>query len=271
MARRLILILLATAVVTAVSAGSASAEPPRFGIRAAWISSDLRGDPPGGPFFAVDFSSRSGVTAGAFARFDLVDRLGLQVEALYARRSASGSASVLVPQAPPGRGPGGFGQGPSFDPDSSYGPLPGSRHALSLQPRVDLLQVPVLLRYTLGSGSTRPVLFVGPSIAFKLGASLEAGVPGGFRPGDFDLVTDISDDVNAVNFGMVFGVGADIDVGRNQIVLDARYDLGLTDVFDHAARFPGYRPRYDPDGVLGRMGGGNLKWGGFALGVGFVF
>jgi hypothetical protein len=201
------------------------------------------------------------VTAAAFARFGLATHLELQAEAAYVRRGAEGSVALTVPQLPPGPGGQGFGQRP----------VAGTRAVLSVRPKVDLLQVPVLVRYVIGGGSTRPVLFAGPAIAFKLAASMEAGVPGGYRAGDFDLVTDIGDDVRSTNFGLVFGVGADIDAGSGQIVLDARYDLGLTEVFEDAAGFPGHRPCCDPDGVFGIVRRGNLKWSAFTLGIGYVF
>jgi hypothetical protein len=260
MIRRLLLLTIAAAIVLALHAAPAAAQP-RFGIRAGWVSSDLRGDPPSGPFLTTDFSSRSGVTAGAFARFDLATHLELQVEAAYAHRGAEGTVAVTVPQLP--LGPGGQGVGQR--------PVAGTRAALSVRPKVDLLQVPVLLRYVIGDGSTRPALFAGPAIAFKLAASMEAGVPGGYRPGDFDLVADIGDDVRSTNFGLVFGVGADIDVGSGQLVLDARYDLGLTEVFEDGTRFPGYRPCCDPDGVFGIVDRGDLRWSAFTVGVGYVF
>jgi hypothetical protein len=37
---------------------------------------------------------------------------------------------------------------------------------------------------------------------------------------------------NSVLFDMLFGAGLDIDMGKVDIVFDARYDLGLTDALD---------------------------------------
>lgn len=78
------------------------------------------------------------------------------------------------------------------------------------------LEIPVLLKgHIPTNGAIRPNLYVGPSLAFKLY---------GDANGD-----DLDDDLKSTDFGFAFGAGIDI---YQRINLDARYTLGIVDIFD---------------------------------------
>ncbi len=98
------------------------------------------------------------------------------------------------------------------------------------------LEIPVLLKaHVPTGGAVSPNIYAGPALSFKL-------------YGDADG-SDLGSDLNSVDFGFAFGAGLDI---YHRVNLDARYILGVVDVFDVTA---------DPE----------AKNGSFAitLGVGF--
>ena len=81
--------------------------------------------------------------------------------------------------------------------------------------RLAYLDVPLTVRY--GSTTTNEThfhVFTGPQVGFKLKAETIDDVFG---------TTDISDDVESMDFGWTLGAG----VERNRLSLDARYTLGL--------------------------------------------
>jgi hypothetical protein len=86
--------------------------------------------------------------------------------------------------------------------------------------KLDSLEVPVLVRYGLGQGGRGLVLFGGPSVGFKLRAEASASF------GGTEADEDISDEIEDVDFGLVFGAGW--ESGRFSI--DGRYTWGLTGI-----------------------------------------
>ncbi len=114
------------------------------------------------------------------------------------------------------------------------------------------LDVPVLVKATLPiiSPAFRPVLYAGPVLSFELNCEGESEI------GDVDDMNDTedadaddssdSDDVacndaslgaaqlatKSTEFGALFGAGLDISLGRFVLGLDARYQLGLTNISD---------------------------------------
>jgi hypothetical protein len=86
----------------------------------------------------------------------------------------------------------------------------------SAQIKLDYVQVPLLGRFRLSSGSPVSVL-VGPSLGFRTRARIEVpGAPIGFSD-------EFEDQIERFDVGLVTGVTA--DVGR--LVLDGRYMWGL--------------------------------------------
>jgi hypothetical protein len=86
----------------------------------------------------------------------------------------------------------------------------------------DQLQIPVLFKANFSGGSVRPFVTVGPAFGFKTSAKFKVeGIPG-----EADFEDDNSDDIEPVEFSLVFGGG----VKFGQASLEARYDLGLNDL-----------------------------------------
>jgi Outer membrane protein beta-barrel domain len=78
------------------------------------------------------------------------------------------------------------------------------------------LQVPILLKANFSSSSVRPFVAVGPAFGFNTSAKQKAG----------DVEVDIDDEIEPVEFSVVFGGG----VKFGQASIEARYDLGLNNL-----------------------------------------
>ncbi len=86
------------------------------------------------------------------------------------------------------------------------------------------IEVPVLLKYYLGSGGKGLYVMAGPTIGYLLGADLGLNIMGI----GFDL--HVKDLLNSIDYGVGFGGGLSLAVGRNTFFVEGRYTLGLTNV-----------------------------------------
>ena len=84
--------------------------------------------------------------------------------------------------------------------------------------KFDSIVVPVLLRYKLKPTGQGLVFFGGPSIGFNIKAKASASV------GDQEITDDFSDEVESVDYGVVFGAGWE----SGRFLIDARYTWGLS-------------------------------------------
>jgi hypothetical protein len=90
---------------------------------------------------------------------------------------------------------------------------------------LDYLEIPVLARIALPTGGPiRPSLVVGPALAIKLSSRLNSSGPFPNLGRDLDSVT-------RTDLGLVMGAGVDLGRGPGRFLLDARYTLGLTNVW----------------------------------------
>lgn len=89
--------------------------------------------------------------------------------------------------------------------------------------KLTYLDIPILLKLKLPvPGPVTPYAFAGPSIGILLSASSETG----------GQDTDIKDQLSSTDFGLDFGAGVAFDVAPLvSLMLDARYSLGLSDIF----------------------------------------
>jgi hypothetical protein len=87
--------------------------------------------------------------------------------------------------------------------------------------KLNYIEVPVLAKVGFMSQSpAHPTLFVGPSIAINTTAKAEVS------GGGLNAETDVKDDTNTMDFGVVVGGGIDF----TKIGFDVRYTRGLTNV-----------------------------------------
>lgn len=91
---------------------------------------------------------------------------------------------------------------------------------------LNYIEIPVLAKYNFGSAeSVGGFVVVGPSVGFGVGVRAKLGDE--TESGSFDEAN-----LNAVDFGAAFGGGVNIPVSNGNVVIDVRYLLGLTDIFD---------------------------------------
>jgi hypothetical protein len=132
-----------------------------------------------------DTKSRTGLMLGGFLAVRLGDRFVVQPEALHVQKGARfedfGDATM----------------------------------------RVNYLQIPLTVRarFPRAGGTFTPTLLAGPTLAMRLGCTIQ------FEGEDFDC-DDTDSQVTGSDFGMVFGAGAEI--GRVRVSL--RYDQGLRNI-----------------------------------------
>ncbi len=95
--------------------------------------------------------------------------------------------------------------------------------------KMNYLEFPVLLRISPPADSKVKVYFnLGPVLDIRLSSTFNIETSNGSEGSD-----DLDDVTNSVNFGAQGGVGLDIGVGTSSsVVVQARYHLGFTNVFD---------------------------------------
>lgn len=95
--------------------------------------------------------------------------------------------------------------------------------------RFNYVEVPLLLRAqpTL-KGRFLPNLIAGPTVAYNTGCDAVLR-----EAGQDEVVADCDDaPIRDIDFGLAFGGGVDMAVGKAFIVLDLRYTLGLSNIVD---------------------------------------
>ena len=166
------------------------------GVRAGLTVANLPGD------FAdlVGTDWRVGFAGGGFLRINVPGGVGLQTELLYTMKGATTQVDLT---------------------DQS-GNVVGTATTTY---QVDYLEIPVLLRVTIGgAGPVQPSLLLGPSLGVKLRSRLAYDGPGPDLSGDLNQVED-------TDFGLVGGVGLEFGHTPARMLLDARYTLGLMNVY----------------------------------------
>ncbi len=195
--RRAVLTILAIALILPVCAHALGIEK---GVKLGVNYANFRGE------FAdlANTEAKLGLVGGAFVALDFASDFAVQLEALYSMKGAKVTAELV---------------------DDAGNPL-GSFDSFF---NVSYLEVPLLLRGTiLPTRMVKPMVYVGPTFGFSLGGKLKNPAPGS---GDEDLP-----DLEPVDVGAAFGVGASMSVAGRRLLADLRYTTGFTDIYktDHS-------------------------------------
>ena len=98
---------------------------------------------------------------------------------------------------------------------------------------LDYIRVPVLIMARIGhkERTLYPLVYAGPQLAFQVSCGVEADSDGGSQSYDCDS-EELEDPLETrnVEFGLVFGGGVEYLFGGFKMELDARYNLGLTNM-----------------------------------------
>jgi hypothetical protein len=88
------------------------------------------------------------------------------------------------------------------------------------------IHIPVLAKVRLiKEGKFTPILFAGPAVDFLLSAHVKY-----YTNGTLDKNIDIKQYYKSTAFGLVFGAGVEHNLSKVRLILDIRYDMGLTDI-----------------------------------------
>ncbi len=95
----------------------------------------------------------------------------------------------------------------------------------------DYVEIPVMLNFSFAKegSSFVPSILAGPYFGWNARAKVK------MTEGGESYSEDFKDSVKDTDFGLAFGVGLGMKVGSGKIVLDVRYDLGLTNVAEGMA------------------------------------
>lgn len=174
----------------------ARAQGSTLGLKGGLNVSTLSIEDPANPDLAIE--SRTGLVVGAFLECGGESWFALQGEVNYSQNGAKvrGGSSVS---------------------------------------RIDLdyIRVPVLIMARIGPEDRNlyPLVYAGPQLAFQVSCGVEADSEGGSQNYDCDS-EELEDPLETrnVEFGLVFGGGVEYLFGGFKMELDARYNLGLTNM-----------------------------------------
>ena len=188
--------LLAVLCLSALFPGGARGQGFTIGIKGGLNVASLSVDDPADPDFGFD--SRTGLVGGAYIQCGGVGWFTLQGELLYSRNGAKVT-----------------GADPAYTIDLDY------------------LRVPVLFMARLSSGESPvlPIAYLGPQVSFQTRCQVteeDGGAPASLDCASEEVAEPLI--TNLVDFGLVFGGGLEVPVGRLMMQLDARYNLGLSNI-----------------------------------------
>jgi hypothetical protein len=136
--------------------------------------------------------SKTGFVGGAFATFSLGSLFAVQPELLYSQKG-----------------------------------FKAEEEGLSAELGTNYVEIPVLLKAQFKLAMLRPAIYAGPVLSMETGCSLSV----------VGVSVDCDDDEGFVDrktseWGTVFGANVDLILGSITLILDARYQLGLTNLAD---------------------------------------
>lgn len=182
-------------LILVLLAGQALAGPLGKGIKAGISYSKVTNDNVG------DSDHKMGVAAGISISYDLLPGITLQPELLYVQQGGRWDINILDGGTIVGNG--------------------------ELTWKLNYLQVPVLARVNLPVvGAFLPTLIAGPALSIKTASTYETE-QGGSLVSSGDL-----DDLASTDLSLIVGVGFKVGAGPAGIVVDARYNLGSTNLND---------------------------------------
>ena len=168
-----------------------------LGIRGGYNSSKISVTVDGQSVDDEGLSSRGGFHAGADLTIGFSPMFGIQAGGVYSQKGASMSEGTVEATV-----------------------------------AVDYIDVPVLFVLSVPTeGNITPRLFAGGVASFKMSCKLKGSVDGTSVPSQ-----DCSDDdigtLKSSYFSLLFGVGIKFGVGPGGLLLDAGYQLGMTNIVD---------------------------------------
>lgn len=187
-----------TLVVFFAIAGTAFASPS-FGLKLGMNLANIVEDPAPSPSPAI----RPGVDFGAMAEMSLTpsNKTLIRAELSYVMKGAKLSGNGVYSGVP---------------------------YSFKSTMKVDELVLAPFVEFRFPSGSVTPFIEAGPELGFNLThkASTDVTVAGQTTSSDDDL-----SNWGSTNFGLNFGAGVAVPAGTGEVTFDARYNLGLSNMY----------------------------------------
>jgi hypothetical protein len=169
----------------------------KFGVKGGFSLADLTFKP---EITNSPFTNKAGAVGGISLNVGLCSFFSLQPEVLYVQKGTKGSETIEGEEV-----------------TGKY--------------EFDYVEVPLLLNFSFAKegSSFVPSIFAGPYAGFNTRAKIKVTEAGESYSEDF------KDEVKDTEFGLTFGIGLGKKIGHGKIVLDVRYDLGLTNIAEGMA------------------------------------
>ena len=188
--------LLTAACLVALIPGSAHGQGFEIGLKGGLNVATLSVDDPADP--DLGFDSVTDFLVGAYLQCGGIGWFTLQGEVLYSQNGAK---------------------------------LQGEDPEVRIE--LNYIRVPILFMARLGSreGPINPILYLGPQVALETRCGVSGQSDGVSRSFACDSEEfDEPIETNSVEFGLVFGGGFEVPVSRFTVQIDARYNLGLSNI-----------------------------------------
>ena len=169
----------------------------KFGVKGGLSLSNLTVKP---EETAFPFDNKTGVVGGISLNLGLSRMFSVQPEILYVQKGSKASETVEGVE-------------------------------LTGKYEIDYVEVPLLLNFSFAKpgSSFVPSVYAGPYAGFNARAKIKITGDGESYSQDF------KDEIKDTEFGLTFGIGLGKKIGHGKIVLDVRYDLGLTNIAEGMA------------------------------------
>ena len=189
------IIVISFLLYTSVSIGQDN--PLHYGVKLGLVNSTMAKN-----FQNLGYS-RIGITGGAFASYDLKKSLSVEADVLYTQQ---GITNTL--------------------------PLTTKNYPTSTNICFHTIEVPLLLSFNSHDiDGITPRIFLGHSFGYILSAIASNREQFDVAPVKyFYTKEDVSSKFNNLDFGIVMGIGISFKVGSHNLILDARYKFGYTNI-----------------------------------------
>jgi hypothetical protein len=177
-------------------AAPAQAQDITFGVKGGLNVANLNTDDPD---FEDITSAKTGFVGGAFATFGLGSLFAIQPELLYSQKGFKAEDDL-------------------FEVDA--------------QLAVNYFEIPILLKAQFDLSMFRPAIYAGPVLSLETSCKVEGSEGGIDISADCDLDEGGFANRKTTDWGAVFGANLDFLLGPVVLILDARYQLGFTNLND---------------------------------------
>ncbi len=184
--------VIAVLVLFLVMTTTPSVAGVKFGVKGGITLADIKAVPD--TFSGYKWENKTGLAGGISMELGLPKGFYLQPELLYVQKGAK----------------------ISFSEEGVTG---------TIKTNINYIEIPLLFKYNLITGGpTVPSVYVGPFVGFNTKGEFVIKANG------YEEREDIKDDLKSTEYGLVFGLGLTQNLGVLKLTLDARYDLGLSNI-----------------------------------------